>query len=134
MVRNNIAKTRSSAHKKNESNLAEYPKGAEGKGAENNSSSGCCHQNTFRSQEQRKKLISRLNRIEGQIKGIRNMIEEDRYCVDILTQSAAANAAINAFNRELISSHIRSCVLRDIKEGKEDTIDELITALQKLMK
>ena len=94
----------------------------------------CCGKITDRSEEERKKLIHRLNRIEGQIRGIRGMIEKDAYCTDVLIQSAAVNAAVNAFNRDLIASHIRGCVVRDIREGKEEVIDELVTTLQKLMK
>ena len=94
----------------------------------------CCAKTTERSEEERKKLIHRLNRIEGQIRGIRGMLEKDAYCADILTQSAAVNAAVNAFNRDLIASHIHHCVVRDIREGKDDVIDELVLTLQKLMK
>lgn len=89
---------------------------------------------TDRDREEQKKLINRLNRIEGQIRGIRGMIEKDAYCTDILVQSAAVNAAVNAFNKDLIASHIRGCVARDIREGKDDVIDELVVTLQKLMK
>ena len=94
----------------------------------------CCGKTTDRSEEERKKLIHRLNRIEGQIRGIRGMLEKDAYCTDILVQSAAVNAAVNAFNKELLASHIRGCVARDIREGKDEVIDELVATLQKLMK
>ena len=94
----------------------------------------CCNKTTMRSEDERKKLINRLNRIEGQIRGIKGMIENDQYCTDILVQSAAVNAAVNAFNRELIANHIRGCVTRDLKNGNEETIDELVATLQKLMK
>ncbi len=95
----------------------------------------CCgEKKTHRSEEQRKKLIHRLNRIEGQIRGIRGMVERDSYCTDILTQSAAVQAALNAFNRELIAAHLHSCVARDLREGKDEVIDELVLTLQKLMK
>ena len=94
----------------------------------------CSDKTTLRSDEERTKLIHRLNRIEGQIRGIRGMLEKDAYCTDILVQSAAVNAAVNAFNRELLASHIRGCVARDIREGKEEVIDELVTTMQKLMK
>ena len=94
----------------------------------------CCGKTTDRTQDERKKLIHRLNRIEGQIRGIRGMLEKDAYCTDILVQSAAVNAAVNAFNKELLASHIRGCVARDIREGKDDVIDELVATLQKLMK
>ncbi|MGN0437315.1 MAG: metal-sensing transcriptional repressor [Lachnospiraceae bacterium] len=95
---------------------------------------GCCGKITRRTEEERKKLINRLNRIEGQIRGIRSMVEDDVYCNDILVQSAAVNAAVNSFNKELLSSHIRGCVVRDIRDGKEEVIDELVATLQKLMK
>ena len=95
----------------------------------------CCGEKiTHRSEEQRKKLIHRLNRLEGQIRGIRGMVERDSYCTDILTQSAAVQAALNAFNRELIAAHLHSCVARDLREGKDKVIDELVLTLQKLMK
>ena len=79
-------------------------------------------------------LIHRLNRIEGQIRGIRGMVEKDAYCTDIITQVAAASAALNAFNKELLASHIRTCVADNIRAGKDDVIDELVATLQKLMK
>ena len=101
---------------------------------ENKKCACCCSKTTARSDEERKKLMNRLSRIEGQIRGIRGMLEKDAYCTDILTQSAAVNAAVNAFNRELLGSHIRGCVVRDIKEGKGEIIDELLVSLQKLMK
>lgn len=94
----------------------------------------CSEKHTARSEEEKKKLINRLKRIEGQIRGIIGMMENDAYCNDILIQSAAVNAAVNAFNKELLASHIRTCVARDIREGKDETIDELVTTLQKLMK
>ena len=95
---------------------------------------GCCGKTTIRPEEERKKLVNRLNRIEGQIRGIRGMVESNAYCADILVQSAAVNAAVNAFNKELLASHIRGCVARDIREGKDEVIDELVATLQKLMK
>lgn len=79
-------------------------------------------------------LINRLNRIEGQVRGIKNMVETDAYCTDIITQVAAATAALNAFNKELLSAHIKSCVADDIKAGKTETVDDLLATLQKLMK
>ena len=97
----------------------------------------CCHggeRKKQRSPEEDKSLIHRLNRIEGQVRGIRGMVENDAYCPDILVQSAAVNAAINAFNKELLASHIRSCVAHDIREGHDEVIDELVATLQKLMK
>ncbi len=95
----------------------------------------CCNKKmTMRSDEQKKKLINRLSRLEGQIRGIKGMIENDAYCTDILVQSAAAGAAINAFNRELLDSHIRGCVATDIREGNDEVIDDLMNTLYKLMK
>ena len=94
----------------------------------------CCHKTKIRTDEELRSLINRLSRIEGQIRGIRGMLEKDAYCADILTQAAAANAALNAFGRELLSSHIRSCVAEDIRAGKDETIDELLGILQKMMK
>ncbi|MBO5569919.1 MAG: metal-sensing transcriptional repressor [Clostridia bacterium] len=94
----------------------------------------CCHKTKIRSPEEYKKLVNRLNRIEGQIRGIRGMLERDAYCPDILAQAAAANAALNAFSRELLSNHIRSCVVNDVRAGNDDIVDELLATLQKLMK
>ena len=93
-----------------------------------------CGKTTKRTTEEYKSLIHRLNRMEGQIRGIRGMVENDAYCADILVQCAAVTAAMNAFNRELLANHIRSCVARDLREGKEETVDELVATLQKLMK
>ena len=93
----------------------------------------CCHKTKRRSPEEYKKLANRLSRIEGQIRGIRGMLDRDAYCPDILTQAAAANKALNAFCRELLSSHIRSCVVDDVRAGREDTVEELLDTLQKLM-
>ena len=94
----------------------------------------CCEKHTLRQEEQKKKLLNRLRRIEGQVRGLQAMVEADAYCNDILTQSAAVNAAINAFNRELLTSHIHGCVARDIRAGKDEVIDELIQTLGRLMK
>ena len=94
----------------------------------------CCHRTKQRSKDEYRALMNRLSRAEGQIRGIRRMLDEDAYCVDILTQVAAANAALNAFGRELLSNHIRSCVATDLKNGDEDSTEELIRLLQKLMK
>jgi len=93
----------------------------------------CC-KTKHRNEQEYKSLITRLNRIEGQIRGIRGMVERDAYCTDILTQVAAANAALNAFTKALLSEHIKTCVAQDIRDGKDETIDELVATLQKLMK
>ena len=87
-----------------------------------------------RSPEEYKALCNRLSRIEGQIRGLRGMLDRGAYCPDILAQAAAANAALNAFSRELLSQHIRSCVVNDVRAGKDEVIDELLGTLQKMMK
>lgn len=94
----------------------------------------CSHKTKERAEKEYKDLIHRLNRIEGQIRGIRGMVEKDAYCTDILVQVAAANAALNSFTRVLLANHIKTCVTNDIREGKEETVDELVAVLQKLMK
>ncbi len=94
----------------------------------------CCNRKTDRPDEQKKKLLNRLKRIEGQVRGIIKMVEDDAYCNDILVQSAAVNAAMNSFNKELLAAHIRSCVVRDIKAGDDSIVDELTDTLMKLMK
>ena len=103
-----------------------------------NKENDCCceysERTKERSPEEYRSLINRLNRIEGQIRGIKGMIENSAYCTDILIQSQAAAAALNAFNRELLANHIRTCVARDIRDGKDEVIDDLVATLQKLMK
>lgn len=94
----------------------------------------CCVRTKHRVESEYKDLITRLNRVEGQIRGIRNMVEEERYCVDILTQVSAVQSALNAFNKNLLENHIHSCVAVDIKEGKEGAVEELCRTIQKLMK
>ena len=95
----------------------------------------CCgHRIKKRSEEEYRSLTNRLSRIEGQIRGIRGMLERDAYCPEILAQAAAANAALSAFSRELLSSHIRSCVAEDIRADKEGAVEELVEILQKLMR
>ena len=93
-----------------------------------------CEKKTFRSEEEQKKLMNRLSRIEGQIRGIRGMIEKDAYCADILVQSAAVSAAVNAFNKELLASHIHTCVVDGIRSGDTDVVEELVRTVEKLMK
>ena len=94
----------------------------------------CIKKTKKRAESEQKLLINRLNRIEGQVRGIKKMVESDSYCTDILIQVSAINAALNAFNRELLSEHIRTCVGEDIRNGKDETVDELVLTLQKLMK
>lgn len=87
-----------------------------------------------RDEELKKKLIHRLNRIEGQIRGINEMVKEDRYCVDILTQVSAVQSALHSFNKILLSNHIQTCIVENIKEGNTEVIDELCEMIQKQMK
>lgn len=94
----------------------------------------CIHKTKKRCDKEYKDLINRLNRIEGQVRGIKKMVENDSYCPEVLIQVSAVNAALNSFNKVLLANHIRSCVVEDIKSDKEDAIDELVTVLQKLMK
>ncbi len=94
----------------------------------------CCEKHTERSEEEKRRLRNRLKRIEGQVRGLQNMLENDAYCADILTQSAAVNAAINAFNKDLLARHIRTCVVRDIRAGDDEVVNELTALVQKLMK
>ncbi len=94
----------------------------------------CSSKSKSRSEEEYKDLINRLNRIEGQIRGIRGMIEKDAYCMDILTQSAAAGAALNSFNKELLANHLHTCVADGIRQGDEEVVEELVKMIQKLMR
>ena len=92
------------------------------------------HKTKERSEKEYKDLVNRLNRIEGQVRGIKGMVERDAYCIDIFVQVAAVNAALNSFNKILLANHIKTCVADDVREGREETIDELVSILQKLMK
>lgn len=130
--RNNVENIKSIEHVQN---IPDPDSVANESSVGNEAVEACCScKKTIRSEEEKKKLINRLNRIEGQIRGIRGMLERDAYCNDILIQSAAVNAAINSFNKELLSSHIHSCVVRDIRDGKDEVVDELVATMQKLMK
>ena len=93
-----------------------------------------CHKTRVRSEEELKKLTNRLSRIEGQVRGLREMLERDVYCIDVLVQVSAVNAALNSFSKELLSEHLRTCVAEDLRQGNDEVVDELVTALQKLMK
>ncbi len=94
----------------------------------------CCERRKKRSEEEFKSLMNRLKRIEGQVRGVERMLENDAYCPDILIQVSAVNSALNSFSKELLASHIKSCVVNDIRAGKYEVIDELVAALQKIMK
>lgn len=103
----------------------------------NNNQNGacCCHTKTkTRDEKEYRDLINRLSRIEGQVRGVKNMVEKDAYCVDILNQVCAINAALNSFNKVLLSNHIKSCVTDNIKNGNYEVVDELVQTIQKLMK
>ena len=101
-------------------------------------SKGCvadeCCQTTLRTDKEQQDLIHRLNRIEGQIRGIRGMLEKDAYCIDILNQVSAANCALNSFTKVLLTNHIRRCVAEDVRDGHDEKLEELVKTLQKLMK
>ena len=128
--------------KRTENEMIKSEKSVEGEiikpeeSAESGTAANCCcqHRTKERSPEEYRDLINRLSRIEGQIRGLKRMVEEDAYCPDILIQSAAAGSALNSFNRVLMANHIRTCVAEDIREGNDETIDELLKTLQKLMK
>lgn len=94
----------------------------------------CCHKTKERTKAEQKALLNRLSRIEGQIRGIKGMVEENAYCPDIINQVSAATAALNSFNKELLAAHVKTCVSEDIKAGKDETVDELLSVLQKLMR
>jgi len=92
------------------------------------------HKKKKRDENERRDLMNRLKRIEGQVRGLQRMLEEDAYCPEILTQASAVNSALNSFCRVLLSNHIRTCVSDDIRAGRDETVDELMDTLQKLMK
>lgn len=94
----------------------------------------CCHKTKERTSKERKNMMNRLSRIEGQVRGIKRMVEEDAYCIDILTQVSAVNAALNSFNKVLLEEHMKTCVTEDIKSGNEEKLEELLKVLPKLMK
>ena len=96
-------------------------------------SMSCCHKKV-RSDKEIKDLLNRLSRIEGQIRGIKRMLEEDAYYIAIINQVSAANCALNSFTKVILANHIKSCVAEDVKEGSEEKLDELVKTLQKLMK
>lgn len=95
---------------------------------------GCGVRHKHRQAGEEKDLLNRLNRIEGQVRGLKAMVEDERYCVDILTQVSAVQAALNSFNKVLLSNHIKSCVVEQIQEGSAEAVDELCMTIQKLMK
>ena len=95
---------------------------------------GCPCRHKHREATEYDALIRRLNRIDGQVRGVRGMVEKEAYCTDILTQVSAIQSALNAFSRELLSNHIHSCVVQDIQNGHLEVVDDLLVTIQKLMK
>ncbi len=93
-----------------------------------------CEKKKIRDEEQKQKLLNRLKRIEGQVRGVIAMIENDAYCYDVLMQSSAINAAISSFNKEFLSKHIQGCVVNGIREGNDEIVDELIDTIKKFIK
>lgn len=94
----------------------------------------CCEKMKMRADEEKRALLNRLSRIEGQVRGIKAMVESDKYCVDILTQTAAVASAVNSFSREILEAHIRSCVINGVKSGDDEKIEELISVIERFMK
>ncbi len=93
-----------------------------------------CERTKQRTEAEKKAMLNRLSRVEGQIRGIRGMVERDAYCPDVLTQVAAASAALNSFARTLLSDHIRTCVTEDVRRGSDEAVEELLDMLQKFMR
>lgn len=94
----------------------------------------CCEKTKMRSEDEKKALINRLSRIEGQIRGIKQMLSDDKYCVDILTQTSATASAINSFAKEMLESHIRSCVIDGVRRGDDEKVEELIRTIERFIK
>ena len=94
----------------------------------------CCEKKKVRTDEEKRALINRLSRIEGQVRGIKQMLEEDKYCIDILTQTSATSSALNSFTKEILESHIRSCVSEGVKNGDDEKIEELIYAIERFVR
>lgn len=94
----------------------------------------CCQRIKHRDEKEYRDLLNRLKRIEGQVRGLQGMVEDDRYCIDILTQVSAVQSALNSFNKKLLTNHIKSCVVEDIAAGKENAVEELCTTIQRIMK
>ncbi len=94
----------------------------------------CCEKKKMRTDEEKRALINRLSRIEGQVRGIKQMLEEDKYCIDILTQTSATSSALNSFAKEILETHIRSCVSEGVKNGDDEKIEELIYAIERFVR
>lgn len=96
--------------------------------------SSCCEKKKMRTDEEKRALINRLSRIEGQVRGIKQMLEDDKYCIDVLTQTSATSSALNSFAKEILESHIRSCVSEGVKNGDDEKIEELIYAIERFVR
>ena len=107
------------------------PEGVQGAG---DTEKTCCCRKKLRPEKEYRDLLNRLSRIEGQIRGLKGMVERDAYCIDILNQASAASSALSSFCKELLSSHIRTCVTEDVREGNDEKVDELVKTLQKMMR
>ena len=94
----------------------------------------CCEKTKMRTDDEKKALINRLARIEGQVRGIKQMLLEDKYCVDILTQTSATSSALNSFAKEILESHIRSCVAEGVRQGDDEKVEELIRTIERFIK
>ena len=94
----------------------------------------CCEKTKMRTEDEKKALVNRLSRIEGQVRGIKQMLLDDKYCVDILTQTSATSSALNAFAKEVLESHIRSCVICGVRQGDDEKVEELIYTIERFIK
>lgn len=94
----------------------------------------CCEKTKMRSEEEKRALVNRLSRIEGQVRGVKEMLLDDKYCVDILTQTSAISSALNSFAKEILESHIRSCVAEGVRSGDDEKIEELIKTIERFIK
>ncbi|MBQ0011032.1 MAG: metal-sensing transcriptional repressor [Ruminococcus sp.] len=92
----------------------------------------CCEKKKIRTEAEKKALLNRLSRIEGQVRGLKNMVENDAYCVDVMTQTTAVRAALQAFLGEMLSTHLETCVADELRAGHDDVIDELVSLLKKI--
>lgn len=94
----------------------------------------CCEKTKMRSEEEKRALVNRLSRIEGQVRGVKEMLLDDKYCIDILTQTSAISSALNSFAKEILESHIRSCVAEGVRSGDDEKIEELIKTIERFIK
>lgn len=94
----------------------------------------CCeHRTRERNEEELKKLLNRLSRVEGQVRGIRKMLEEDSYCIDIVTQVSAVTSALNSFTKEILTQHFETCVKTDLEQGSDEKLLEALDAIKRIL-